>query len=73
MILFLGFDPDKLDKQYVDRIKEAAPDMRVIVTRDRDTIEEILDEVEIAAAGFPQELICKAPKLRWLQQWGGRR
>ncbi len=70
MILLLGFEPDKLDKQYVNRIKDATPDMRIIVTRDRTKIEGVLDEIEIAVAGFPHDLICKAPQLRWLQQWG---
>ena len=69
-ILLLGLDPEKIDKQYVELTQEAAPDMRVLVTRDRETIEGVLDEIEIAVAGFPQDLLPKAPRLRWFQQWG---
>ena len=69
-ILLLGLDPEKIDTHYIKETQDAAPDMRVLVTRDRDPIEEVLDEIEIAAGGFPLDLLSKAPRLRWFQQWG---
>jgi phosphoglycerate dehydrogenase-like enzyme len=42
----------------------------VVVTRDRAAIEALLDEIEIAAGWFPPELLGRAPRLRWVQQWG---
>jgi phosphoglycerate dehydrogenase-like enzyme len=44
--------------------------MRVEITRDRDEIEALLDDVEIALGGIPHDLIPKARSLRWVQQWG---
>lgn len=69
-ILLLAFKPDVLDDEQVRRVREAAPGLRVLVTRERDEIEAVLDEVEIAVGQFPLELLAKAPRLRWFQQWG---
>jgi phosphoglycerate dehydrogenase-like enzyme len=44
--------------------------MDLLVTDDRDRIEAALDDVEIAAAGMPPDLLLKAPNLRWYQNWG---
>ena len=68
-VLLLGFQPDELDQKYIAQVRAAAPDMRVVVTNDRAEIESLLDEIEIAAGGFPRELLPQARALRWLQQW----
>jgi phosphoglycerate dehydrogenase-like enzyme len=44
--------------------------MRVVATRDRAEIEALLGEIEIAAGWFPTDLVARAPRLRWFQQWG---
>lgn len=44
--------------------------MHVEVTRDRADIERLLPDIVIAVGRFPHDLIAKAPKLRWMQQWG---
>jgi phosphoglycerate dehydrogenase-like enzyme len=69
-ILLLGFVSEKLTETQLNQIRDAAPDMQIVVTRDRDEIESMLDKVEIAVGGFPHDLISKAHNLRWLQQWG---
>jgi phosphoglycerate dehydrogenase-like enzyme len=68
--MVLGFEPGKLSEAQLAQIREVAPDMKILVTRDRDEIEAVLDEVEIAVGGFPRDLIPKARNLRWCQQWG---
>lgn len=68
-VLLLGFQPEELDQKYVAQVRAAAPDMRVVVTNDRAEIESLLGEIEIAAGGFPRELLPQARALRWLQQW----
>ncbi|RLC82527.1 MAG: D-2-hydroxyacid dehydrogenase [Chloroflexi bacterium] len=68
-ILF-GFEPGTLSEAQLARVQALAPDMRILVTRDRDEIESVLDEIEIAAGGFPRDLLPRACNLRWLQQWG---
>jgi phosphoglycerate dehydrogenase-like enzyme len=67
--LLLGFKPEALTEAQVARVREAAPEMRVILSHERDTIEQALDSIEIAAGSFPRELLPRARSLRWYQQW----
>ena len=69
-VILFGWKPGMLSESQVAQIKQLAPDMDLLVTEDRAQIEASLDEIEIAARRFPHDLIHKAPKLRWLQQWG---
>jgi phosphoglycerate dehydrogenase-like enzyme len=69
-VLLVGLPPERLNEAQIAQVRAAAPGMRVEVTRDRAAIERLLDEIEIAAGWFPHELIARAPKLRWLQEWG---
>jgi len=67
--ILLAFERDKLRDEWLAQIQEVAPDMRVLVTRDREKIEAVLEEVEIAAVDFPRDLLPRARNLRWFQQW----
>ncbi|MEN9936561.1 MAG: hypothetical protein RLZZ387_3140 [Chloroflexota bacterium] len=69
-VLLLGFEPGDIGPERAAQVEALAPDMRVVVTRDRAAIEALLDEVEVAAGWFPPELAARAPQLRWFQQWG---
>ncbi len=69
-ILLLGFTEATFTPEEWARIEAAAPDMRIVRTRERAEIETILDEIVIAAGGLPHDLIPQATNLRWLQQWG---
>ena len=68
--ILLGFEPGTLSETQLAQVQEAAPDMRILVTRDLDEIESVLDEIEIVACRFPRNLLPKARNLRWFQQWG---
>ncbi len=68
--ILLGFPPNAISADQVARVESIAPDMRVIVTRDKSEIEEVLDDIEIAAGGFPRDLMSRAKNMRWYQQWG---
>jgi len=68
--ILLSFEPGTLSEKQLAHVRAAAPDMRVLVTRDRDEIKAALEEVEIVAGGFPRDLLPKACNLRWFQQWG---
>jgi phosphoglycerate dehydrogenase-like enzyme len=59
-----------LSEAQVAQVEAAALEMRVVVTRDREEIEDLLDDVEIAVGGFPRELLSQARNIRWFQQWG---
>jgi phosphoglycerate dehydrogenase-like enzyme len=67
--ILLAFEPDKLPDEWLAQVKAAAPDMRVLVTRDRADILAALDEIEIAVLYFPLDLLPRARNLRWYQQW----
>jgi phosphoglycerate dehydrogenase-like enzyme len=67
--ILLSFPPGRLSDEDVARIRAAAPETRVVLTRDREAIRTMLDEVEIAAGSFPRDLFPEAHNLRWYQQW----
>jgi len=69
-ILLLGLAPEDIEPATMDEIRALAPEMRVVVTRDRSQVEALLDEIEIAAGWFPNNLAARVPRLRWFQQWG---
>lgn len=69
-ILLVGYEAGTLPEMLLDQIQEIVPDMQVIITKDRDKIEDLLEDLEIAMWNFPRDLILKSPNLRWYQQWG---
>lgn len=69
-IILLGFKPNDLIEAQVAKVRAAAPDMGVLISRERDEIDKVLGEIEIIAGSFPHELLPQASKLRWYQQWG---
>ncbi len=68
-IILLNFEPGVIPETELDRVRAIAPDMRLLLTRDRDEIEDVVDEIEIAAGGFPRDLLPRARNLRWFQLW----
>lgn len=68
-VLLLALKPDAVSQEQLAEVQAAAPGMRLVVTRDRAEIEAVLDDVEIAAAYIPRDLLSKAPNLKWYQQW----
>lgn len=69
-VLLLGFAPDKIDPAVLDKIQALAPDLQVVVTRDRAEMAALSDELEIVVGDVPHSVIMGAPRLRWFQQWG---
>lgn len=67
--ILLSFPHGRLSEEDVTRVQAVAPDAHVVLTRDREAIRAMLDEVEIAAGSFPRELFAEAHNLRWYQQW----
>jgi len=68
--ILINFEAGVLSEAQLAQIQAIALDMRLLVTRDHDEIEGALDEIEIAAGGFPRDLLPRARNLRWFQQWG---
>jgi phosphoglycerate dehydrogenase-like enzyme len=61
---------ERLPEAQLAQLQDAAPGMRVLRATERAEIEGLLDEVEIAVGSFPQDLLTRASRLRWLQEWG---
>ena len=68
--ILINLEPDRLSAEQLAQIQSAAPGMRIRMTRDPDEIESLLHDIEIVVGGLPHHLFSRAPKLRWLQQWG---
>jgi len=68
--ILLGQDPKAVSRDDLHQIEILAPDMDLVITEEQAKIEQVLDDIEIAARRFPHDLIPLAPKLRWIQQWG---
>lgn len=69
-IIHLGIDPATWPDGAVERVAALADGYEVLVTTDRSEIEQHLDRIEVALARFPNDLITRAPALKWVQQQG---
>ena len=67
--ILIGFKPGVLTETQLDHVRQAAPEMRLMVTPDHAEMVAVLDDVEIAAALVPGSLLVAAPRLRWFQAW----
>lgn len=69
-VILLALEPDTLPEEQLDRVRDVVLDDReLIVTRDKDVIQAVIDQIEIAAGWFPRSLLPQASNLRWFQQW----
>jgi phosphoglycerate dehydrogenase-like enzyme len=69
-ILLVSLPANRLSDEQLAQIQTAAPDMRLVVSRDRAETETLLGDVEIAVGWLPHDLLPQARNLRWLQEWG---
>ncbi len=68
--ILIGFKPGVLTDVQLDQVRRTAPDMRLVVTPNREEMAAVLEEVEIATALVPGSLLATAPRLRWFHGWG---
>ena len=68
-VLLLGLRPHNISDKQVAQVRKMATGYRVVVTLDATEVEELLPSIEIAVGDFPRDLVVRAPKLRWWQQW----
>lgn len=68
--LLIALKPGALSEPQLAAVEAAAPGFKVVVTRDRATIERELPDVRVVLGMFPRELLAEAPRLEWLHQWG---
>jgi len=68
--ILLGLKDHEVTQAQRDAIAAIVPDAQLIVSANRAEIEAVLDEITITAGSIPVDLVVRAPKLRWFQQWG---
>ncbi len=66
----VGFAEDHFTPEQQQAIREAAGGLELLYSRDRGDIEARLEDIEAAVGSFPRDLLGRAPRLRWFQQWG---
>ncbi len=69
-VLLVCLPVERLPEAQLAQIRAAAPDMRVVMTTDQAEVEPLLGEIAIAAGWFPHDLLPRARRVRWLQEWG---
>jgi phosphoglycerate dehydrogenase-like enzyme len=67
--LLLCLDEDQVSDENRESLTSLIPNARLVISRDKKTIAEVLPKVEIAAGWVPREKIGTAPRLRWMHQW----
>lgn len=67
--LLLAVDPGQLPAGTEARLRAAAPGYDIVIGTDRARIESVLDDIEIAAAWPPRDLVPRMSRLRWWQLW----
>lgn len=69
-VLLLALKDELVSAALREKIQSLQPDLHIVITDQRDQMEPLLAEIEIAAGHFPIQFISRAPNLRWFQQWG---
>ena len=68
--ILLALDPAHLTDDQRAELEALAAGYRLLITTDRQEIAAALETLEVAAGHFDHGLIPRAPRLRWVQQWG---
>jgi phosphoglycerate dehydrogenase-like enzyme len=67
--LLLCLDEDQVSDENRESLTSLIPNARLVISRNKKTIAEVLPKVEIAAGWVTREKIGTAPRLRWMHQW----
>ncbi len=68
-VLLLAIEPSRLPEGVEERLRAAAPELELVVGRDRQAIADRAAEIEVVIGFPPRDLLASMPKLRWFQQW----
>lgn len=67
--ILLAFDDGVISHEQQREVRRLAPQLPLVQTADKEFIESIVGDIEIAVGNFPYELLPEAKQLRWFQQW----
>ena len=68
-VLLLAIERERLPAGVEERLRAAAPEYELLVTRDRDEVRARAEDIEIIIGFPPRELLTAMPRLAWFQQW----
>lgn len=67
--ILLAFEDGVISHEQQRAVRRLAPDLPLVQTADKEFIESIIGEIEIAVGNFPYDLLPDAKALCWFQQW----
>lgn len=67
--ILLAFDDGVISHEQQREVRRLAPQLPLVQTADKEFIESIAGDIEIAVGNFPYDLLPEAKQLRWFQQW----
>lgn len=67
--ILLAFDDGVISHEQQREVRRLAPQLPLVQTADKEFIESIVGDIEIAVGNFPYDLLPEAKQLRWFQQW----
>ena len=62
-------DEDQVSPADRRQIARLFPDFQLVISRQLETISQVIANVEIVGGRFPREQMLDAPRLKWMQQW----
>ena len=65
----LCLDEDQVSPQDRRQIATLFPDFQLVISRQPETISQVIVNVEIVGGWFPHDQVLDAPRLKWIQQW----
>jgi len=65
----LCLDEDQVSPADRRQIARLFPDFQLVISRQLETISQVIANVEIVGGRFPREQMLDAPRLKWMQQW----
>ncbi|MEX0320713.1 MAG: D-2-hydroxyacid dehydrogenase [Puniceicoccaceae bacterium] len=69
-VLLISIQHEHLTSDRLELLDKFRGDMTMLITQDKEKMEQVIDDVEIAVGTVPPGLIEKAGKLKWFHQMG---
>jgi phosphoglycerate dehydrogenase-like enzyme len=67
--LWLCVEEDALNKAHLAEIRALVPEMEIVIGREAEVGEAVLDDIEIVAGWADPEQVVRMANVRWVQHW----
>lgn len=68
-MIVLALSPDKVPENALERMKAVSKGRSCHIVSNKEEIQSVVANIEVAAGDFPASLLSACPKLRWFQLW----